>query len=136
MLSLHDALPISFQGGFALYDRQEHLIIANDNCGALLPDADTILRPDSMLADLVRGIAAANRQDAGWVTAELERLRSGEEFVVERETYEGRWNELRASHMADGSLLLVITDISAYRTAEPALQIGRASCRERGCPYV
>lgn len=122
----------TFQGGFALYDRDERLVIANDNCRALFPDAEAILQPGSLLVDLVRGNAVANRQDDAWVAEELARLRSEEEFVVERETYEGRWIELRASHMADGSLLLVITDISGYRTAERALRTALAKERQLG----
>lgn len=122
----------TFQGGLALYDRDERLVIANDNCRALFPDAEAILQPGSLLADLVRGNAVANRQGDAWVAEELARLRSEEEFVVERETYAGRWIELRASHMADGSLLLVITDITAYRTAEQALRTALAKERQLG----
>lgn len=122
----------TFQGGFALYDGQERLVIANDNCSALLPDAGFVLFSGSKLEDFVQGIAEANRLGADWVAAEMARFRTGEDYTVERETYEGRWIELRAAHMADGSLLLVITDISAYRTAEQALRTALAKERQLG----
>jgi PAS domain S-box-containing protein len=122
----------TFQGGFALYDAHERLIIANENCRTLMPDADSVLMPGSMLEDFVRGAADANRLGADWVADEMSRFRNGEDFSVERETYEGRWIELRAAHMADGGLLLVITDISAYRMAEQALRTALAKERQFG----
>ena len=122
----------TFQGGFALYDAQERLVIANENCGALMSDAGPVLLPGSQLADLARAVAAANRLGDDWAEEELARFRGGEDFIVERETYEGRWIELRAARMSDGGLLLVITDITAYRTAEQALRTALAKERQLG----
>ena len=120
----------TFQGGFALYDAAERLVLANEKCSTLLPNAAPVLQPGAALVDLVRGIAGANRLGEGWVEEEMTRFRSGEDFTAERETYEGRWIELRAAHMSDGSLLLVITDISAYRMAEQALRTALAKERQ------
>lgn len=120
----------TFQGGFALYDAAERLVLANEKCSTLLPNAAPVLQPGAALVDLVRGIAGANRLGEAWVEEEMTRFRSGEDFTAERETYEGRWIELRAAHMSDGSLLLVITDISAYRMAEQALRTALAKERQ------
>lgn len=122
----------TFQGGFALYDSAERLVLANDKCSTLLPNARPVLQAGAALVDLVRGIAEANRLGEGWVEEEMRRFRSREDFTAERETYEGRWIELRAAHMPDGSLLLVITDISAYRVAEQALRTALAKERQFG----
>jgi PAS domain S-box-containing protein len=122
----------AFQGGFALYDPAERLVLANDTCSTLLPNAQPVLQSGAALEELVKGIAAANRLGDAWVTEEMQRFRSGEDFTAERETYEGRWIELRAAHMSDGSLLLIITDISAYRMAEQALRTALAKERQFG----
>ncbi|MBF0560860.1 MAG: HAMP domain-containing histidine kinase [Alphaproteobacteria bacterium] len=122
----------TFKGGFALYDAEERLSIANENLGRFMPEVLPHVRIGVSMEAMTRAIAAANGLGEDWIRERLALYRSHEEFTAQRQLRNGQWIETSVRHTPDGSTLFIITDISQHKQAEAALRQSLAREKELG----
>ena len=111
----------SVSDGFALWDAEDRLVLANQRYRALYPALEASIRPGVGFAELARRLAwsgclpeAVGREEA-WVAERLERtrLRDGEPF--ERQLADGRWLRVADYRTAEGGLVTLHSDITELK---------------------
>lgn len=111
----------SFDGGFALFDGRDHLVIANEEFRGFVPEVASAEQRTLTVGELLRRMAAARGLDERWVAAWLERFRKSR-FQAERQLADGRWVDINLRRTPDGGALFIFTDITQHKRAEEALR--------------
>ena len=116
-----------FPHGAFVLDVDRRYVACNDLCARLLGDAAECLVPGAPFGDVLRGIVSRGVVDLGeatsadaWIAAVLERVSDGRELVVRLAG--GRELRVEAARLADGILLVTLTDVSALLDHERALE--------------
>lgn len=111
----------TFQGGFALFDAEELLVIANDRMVDFFPPLGPLrAQPGSRLDAVAAVLADGTGGAADGGREQLARYRAGD-AGGEMSLADGRHVEINVSHGSDGSTLFVITDITAHKEATETL---------------
>ena len=125
----------SVSDGFALWDAEDRLVLANQRYRALYPALEASIRPGVGFAELARRLAwsgclpeAVGREEA-WVAERLERtrLRDGEPF--ERQLADGRWLRVADYRTAEGGLVTLHSDITELKRQAEELRAQQAQLR-------
>jgi len=117
----------SISEGFALYDKDDRLVLSNSRYRELLhPGTNDISRPGTSFADIIRAAAesglvseAEGRIDQ-WVAQRLARHRDPTGPHLQRRDKD-RWIQISERKTADGSTVAVYTDISELKQHETEL---------------
>ncbi len=117
----------SISEGFALYDKDDRLVMSNSRYRELLhPGMDDISRPGTSFADIIRAAAerglvsdAEGRIDE-WVARRLAQHRDPTGPHVQRRDKD-RWIQISERKTADASTVAVYTDISELKQHETEL---------------
>lgn len=117
----------SISEGFALYDKDDRLVLSNSRYRELLhPGMDDISRPGTSFADIIRAAAerglvsdAEGRIDE-WVAQRLVQHRDPKGPHVQRRDKD-RWIQISERKTADASTVAVYTDISELKQHETEL---------------
>ena len=119
---LADAID-SIDEGFAIFDADDRLVLANQTYVSLWPEAADIIRPGVHFADIVEMLArhkvplgALTAPDA-WMTDRLARHRiaeGGQAIALS----DGRWVQVNERRTSDGGIVGIYTDITDVKAAE------------------
>ena len=127
---LSDAIE-SIREGCAIYDKDDRLILCNNNFRTSLAGvADQIstgvMWEDSFRAMADRGLIRIPTDDReGWLREQIERHREPN-CVRFFETVDGRWLDIREYVTRDGGLVMVRADITELKKTETALRESEA----------
>ena len=122
---LYDAVE-SMAEGFALFDTEDRLVLANNRMRTMLPHIGGLLKPGARFEDLVRTSAlsgafpAAEGRIEEFVQERMARHRTPQ-GPFELTTTDGRLLRIEDRVTADGGLLVLYTDMTARRHVEEAL---------------
>ncbi|MEE8533360.1 MAG: ATP-binding protein [Alphaproteobacteria bacterium] len=132
-LRLAEAIESSSEG-FALFDRNNRLVICNGKYREYHPTIAELLVPGAAYEDLVRAGAergqftdAAGRIEE-WIASELERQRDPQ-GATEQRLSDGRWLKVSDRRTEDGSTVCLRTDITELKQREEALRRAEESSR-------
>ena len=112
--------------GIAMFDRQGTLVYRNAQYAALFPLTKETRRSGQHIRDILEAVVETGEQKqvppgegAQWVDKIAESLSVGGEEEIE--LFDGRWLLLRTRPTADGSALVVVSDITAAKESEAAV---------------
>jgi signal transduction histidine kinase/CheY-like chemotaxis protein len=113
--------------GFALYDADDRLVIANSRYRALYPALDDLIVPGTHFPAIAQAAADRGLADLGDLTGEewvAERLRRHHdaEGVLEQRYADGRWVRISERKTADRGTVTVYTDITELKQRQVELQ--------------
>ncbi|MEO1563456.1 MAG: response regulator [Pseudomonadota bacterium] len=118
-------------GGFAIYDGDYDLVIANQNYGMAMSDPETFLRRgtprakilDHILFSTRKGLTSHDREEA--IAAERERWEQGDFRTFELETETGMWLRVTEQKTASGDCLHYYEDITQERLKNEELRAAK-----------
>ena len=119
---------------FALFDRDNRLVICNTRYRDYLPKIADLMSPGVTYEELlIKGAERGQFADAAgdvdaWVARELDNLRDAQ-GAYEQQLNDGRWLKVSDQRMADGSLVCLRTDITELKQRENALRQAEESSR-------
>ncbi|MEQ8195805.1 MAG: PAS domain S-box protein, partial [Rhodospirillales bacterium] len=125
----------SFSSGFALFDKNERLVLCNENYRNSLSHIGDILEPGISKLALLRAAVARNKipaargREEAWLEERLKAFREHENTYI-RETYDGKWIKVDNFKTADGGTVLLRNDITELRQAENALRASEERFRK------
>ena len=112
--------------GLAMFDRDQRLVLCNRRYADMFPLTGEVRRPGAHIRDILRAVVETGEQlnvpkddPLGWIDRIANSL--GIEGQEEVTFADGRWLQIRTRPTSDGSSLVVVTDITAAKTAELAL---------------
>jgi diguanylate cyclase (GGDEF)-like protein len=123
---LTDAID-SIPEGFALYDEDDRLVLANRNIGEMYPLISDMYVPGTPFEEVLRtGVdrgqfTGIGDQEEDWIEERLQRHRNPTGAVEFRLT-DGRYIRVAERHTRDGGTVGVPADITEIRRAEAALR--------------
>jgi PAS domain S-box-containing protein len=123
---LRDAIE-SIGAGFALFDRDDRLVVSNETHKRMYPKNRALMVPGTKFADILRGSVdlgqhpdAAGRAEE-WIAARLQRhLDPGEPF--EQDRGDGHWLLIGEQRTSEGGIVGTWTDISQQKRQELQLR--------------
>jgi diguanylate cyclase (GGDEF)-like protein/PAS domain S-box-containing protein len=125
----------SVSDGFALWDADDRLVLANQRYRALYPALEGCIRPGVGFAELARRLAwsgclpeAVGREDA-WVAERLERKRVRDGDAFERQLADGRWLRVADYRTAEDGLVTLHSDITELKRQAEELRAQEAELR-------
>ncbi|MCC2664972.1 MAG: hypothetical protein K0S35_2894 [Geminicoccaceae bacterium] len=125
----------SVSDGFALWDANDRLVLANQRYRALYPALEGCIRPGVGFAELARRLArsgclpeAVGREDA-WVAERLERKRVRDGEAFERQLADGRWLRVADYRTAEDGLVTLHSDITELKRQAEELRAQEAELR-------
>ncbi len=110
-----------------LFDPDDRLVLTNSKLKETLPDLADVLVPGTTFSDIIRRVESAglvadgDGTTADWMSWRLDhfRRRAGQPFEVKLR--DGRWFLVRESRTADGSTLILRSNITEMKRREAAL---------------
>jgi signal transduction histidine kinase len=117
----------SLPGGFALFDRDERLVLCNSAYAQVFPGLDHELRPGIAFERLLRKAVQADCIDhegggaEKWISERLAAFRFPTR-AIETRTRDGRCHRIAERRTADGGVVAIATDITALRRRETELE--------------
>ena len=126
---LLDALA-AISEGFAIWDRDDRLVLANDRYREMFPGIANMLEPGISFEDFLRLAAARTlcgekvMGDETAIAERLERHRRAEGAFEERVS-NGQWLRISERRTSDGGTVMVWSDITALKERETALRESR-----------
>ncbi len=121
--------------GFALYDRDDRLVICNDRLRQFHPRSGGAFEPATSFQDILRsGLArqeypaAAGREEA-WLAERLAERKQGS-AAIEQETADGRWLRICERRTPSGHTVGVISDITERKQRESDLVMAERGLSE------
>ncbi|WP_209008413.1 diguanylate cyclase [Roseibium polysiphoniae] len=123
---LEDAIE-SISEGFALYDKDDHLVICNENYKKIYPESAAMMQPGSSFRDiLAHGLA--NRQydtgslsEAEWLEDRMSRHREADGAVIEQKLGDGTWLRISEKKTRSNGTAGIRSDITELKTAQNEL---------------
>ncbi|MBX9458663.1 MAG: diguanylate cyclase [Rhizobium sp.] len=120
--------------GFAMFGRDGRLIFCNEQYRAAFPlSADTRV-PGMHMRDILRRVAETRERAQlpegsveDWINAGADALHTSKDEEVE--LYNGDWRSIRTRQTDDGTVMIVVSDITANKHAETALRIAAEQLR-------
>jgi len=116
-----------FPNGAFVLDGERRFVACDDLCLAMFGMASDSLAPGVPFHDVLRGIVSRGVIDVGeatsaeaWIAAAHERVSEGRELVVRLAG--GRELRVEAARLAEGALLVTLTDVSTLLGHERALE--------------
>lgn len=128
---LDDAIG-STSEGFALFDPQERLIVANRRYGEIMFGASGgTIHPGMTFAAILDTAARSGRFprdeiDAAWKDRQIARLRSGSTQFIQRMT-DDKWSQVSIRRTGEGGAVFVISDITEVKRMSDQLQRAKDS---------
>ncbi len=122
LLDAIEAIP----DGFAIWDRDDRLVLANSRCAELFPGLDDVLIPGTSFETFLR--VASERALCCTDMAKMEErlaLHRKAEGAFEEQVRDGRWLRIRERRTSDGGTVVVWSDITALKEREAALRESR-----------
>lgn len=119
---LADAIE-SIDEGFAIFDAEDRLVLANQTYVGLWPEAADLIHPGAHFADIVEALARARvplgalAAPNAWASDRLERHRvadGGQAIPLS----DGRWVQVTERRTSDGGIVGIYTDITDVKAAE------------------
>lgn len=119
---LADAID-SIDEGFAIFDSDDRLVLANQTYVSLWPEAADIIRPGAHFSEIISTLArqrvplAALAAPDAWVSDRLARHRiadGGQAIALS----DGRWVQVNERRTSDGGIVAIYTDITDVKAAE------------------
>ena len=118
-------------GGFAIFDQNFDLVIANENYGMAMSDPETFLRRGTSRADILdhilysnrKGMTRQERQDA--IDEEAERWRNGDFRRFELQTETGIWLRITEQQTASGDCLHYYENITQEKLKSEELKAAK-----------
>jgi len=115
--------------GIAMYDSQGTLAYCNEQFSSIFPLTGAVRRRGQNIRDILQAVVETREQkgipesaeaSAAWINAVAKGLQeaSGREI----ELIDGRWLHIKTRPTADGSSLVVVSDITSVKQAEMALR--------------
>lgn len=112
--------------GLAMFDRDRRLVLCNRRYSEMFPLTGDVRRPGAHIRDILKAVVETGEQitvpaddPIGWIDRIANSL--GVQGDEEVSFADGRWLQIRTRPTSDGSSLVVVTDITAAKTAELAL---------------
>jgi diguanylate cyclase (GGDEF)-like protein/PAS domain S-box-containing protein len=124
----------AIDGGFAWFDAEDRLVLCNDSYRRALAGAGIAARPGLHIFDIVRRMIDAGDLSIGgsdpqrWMADLMQDWYQGRTSRAHA-TADGRLIEGRSYPTRDGGRIVLVTDSTAQRAAEQALQRSEASLR-------
>jgi len=123
---LEDAIE-SISEGFALYDKDDRLVICNENYKKIYPESADMMQPGSSFRDiLAHGLA--NRQydtgglsEAEWLDERMSRHREADGAVIEQKLGDGTWLRISEKKTRSSGTAGIRSDITELKTAQNEL---------------
>ncbi len=111
----------SLEEGFALFDRDDRLVLFNSRYRAIFTTIADIIAPGAMLETLIRaaarcGQSAEANHDEAWIARRMAAHRSGD-GTYEYHLNNGRWIIARERKTADGGFVITFADITERKEA-------------------
>ncbi|MFC7400022.1 response regulator [Chelatococcus sp. GCM10030263] len=116
--------------GFALFDADDRLVLANSRYRTIYPALTDLLVPGTHFPDIVRAAAERNLADFGdltkeaWIAERLSRHHDAE-GVIEQRYASGRWVRISERKTADRGTVTVYTDITELKQRQAELQLAK-----------
>ncbi len=121
-LTLEDALD-SISEGFAIFDKEDRLIICNDNYREIYAHSAPVIFPGSRFEDLLRYGLRQNQYDTGnlsdeeWLAERLAKHRAADGSVIEQNLGDGRWLRISETRTRSGGVAGIRADITELKEA-------------------
>ncbi len=125
-LRLADAMESTGEG-FAIFDANDRLIMANSAFHALWPQISDYIRPGVSFRELAERswdaglVTGTTMSRAEWLEDRIRRHLSGHATIT-RHLDKGRWLKITERRTAEGGVVMAATDITALKQAEAAQQ--------------
>jgi two-component system, sensor histidine kinase len=119
---LADAID-SIDEGFAIFDSDDRLVLANQTYVSLWPEAADIIRPGAQFSEIISALArhrvplATLAAPDAWISDRLARHRvadGGQAIALS----DGRWVQVNERRTSDGGIVAMYTDITDVKAAE------------------
>jgi len=114
--------------GFALFDREDRLVLTNSKYDELHQGGTALMVPGRRYEEIVRSVAYkgvfqdASERPSAWIGARLRR-RASPGHPYEERLKGGRWCKITDHRTAEGGLVQTIIDITEEKSREKALLI-------------
>jgi len=113
----------SIDEGFAIFDSDDRLVLANKTYISLWPEAEDVIRPGVHFRDILSVLArervplAALTAPDAWVSHRIERhgIADGGQAIA---LSDGRWVQVNERRTSDGGIVAIYTDITDMKAAE------------------
>ncbi|GAB2184673.1 diguanylate cyclase [Roseibium sp. LAB1] len=122
-LTLEDALD-AISEGFALYDKDDRLVICNDNYREIYSHSAPAMFPGNRFEDILRFGLNRKQYDTGgktddeWLAERLERHQAGDGTVLEQNLSDGRWLRISETRTRNGGIAGIRFDITELKRAQ------------------
>lgn len=120
--------------GFAMFGRDGRLIFCNEQYRAAFPLSADVRVPGAHMRDILQRIVETGERARlpdgpaeDWIDAGVAALHSSKDEEVE--LYNGDWRSIRTRQTEDGTVMIVVSDITANKHAEAALRIAAEQLR-------
>jgi diguanylate cyclase (GGDEF)-like protein/PAS domain S-box-containing protein len=121
-LTLEDALD-AISEGFALYDKDDRLVICNDNYREIYYNSAPAMFPGNRFEDILRFGLNRKQYDTGglsdeeWLQERLRRHLAGDGSVLEQNLADGRWLRISETRTRNGGIAGIRFDITELKEA-------------------
>ncbi|WP_417709674.1 diguanylate cyclase [Roseibium aggregatum] len=122
-LTLEDALD-AISEGFALYDKDDRLVICNDNYREIYANSAPAMFPGNRFEDILRFGLNRKQYDTGglsdddWLQERLRRHLAGDGSVLEQNLADGRWLRISETRTRNGGIAGIRFDITELKEAQ------------------
>jgi diguanylate cyclase (GGDEF)-like protein/PAS domain S-box-containing protein len=112
--------------GIAMFDAQGTLVYRNNQYRTLFPLTSDARRPGQHIRDILEDVLAKGEQviprgsEREWLETVVASLKTVSEEEIE--LFDGHWLHLRTRPTADGSALVVVSDVTKIKMAEAAMR--------------
>ncbi len=120
--------------GFAMFDRAGFLIFCNEQYRSAFPMSAEARIPGAHIHEILRRVAESGERqnlpadvDEAWIHAAAATLHKDKDEEIQ--LTDGRWKSLRTRLTADGTAMVVVSDITAMKEAEISLRISAEQLR-------
>lgn len=122
-LTLEDALD-AISEGFALYDKDDRLVICNDNYREIYAHSAPAMFPGNRFEDILRfGLnrkqyETGGKTDDEWLAERLDRHQAGDGSILEQNLSDGRWLRISETRTRAGGIAGIRFDITELKHAQ------------------
>ncbi|GGB31968.1 hypothetical protein GCM10011316_00040 [Roseibium aquae] len=130
--TLEDAME-AISEGFALYDKDDRLIIFNEKYREIYEQSANALIPGRTFEEIVAYGLSQNQYNTGdksqgdWLAERVRRHQAADGALVEQNLADGRWLQISEHRTRSGGIAGIRTDITALKQAQAATRAAYAS---------